>query len=64
MGSLLTVSLSKPAFSSLVWAVYAKARYRVGDPISCTLRRDEIELDADFISRILGVLVVGLSEDM
>lgn len=48
MGSLPTVSLSKPTFSSLVWAVYAKARYRVGDPISCTLRGEEIELDVDF----------------
>ena len=57
---LLTVSLSELVFLSLVRAFYAKARYFVGGPISCTLRGAKIEHDADSISRILGVPYVGL----
>ena len=60
MSWLPTISLSEPIFLTLVRAFYSKVRFFVGGPISCTLRGAEIELDADVICRVLGVLAVEL----
>ena len=55
-----TISLSEPVFPTLVWAFYAKARFCVRGPISCTLRGVEINLNANVIFWILGVPKIGL----
>lgn len=60
MSWLPTISLSKPIFLTLVRAFYSKVRFYVRGPISCTLKGAEIELDADVICQVLGVLVVEL----
>ena len=60
MGWLPVVTISEPIFSTLVCAFYSRVTYRLGGPITSTVRGVEITLSPDSICRILDVPSVGL----
>ena len=60
MGWLLVVTIFESIFLTLVHAFYSQVTYRLGGPITSTIRGVEIKLSPESICRIFNILSVEL----
>ena len=60
MGWLPIVTISELIFLTLVHAFYSRVTYRLGEPITFTVRGVEIRLSPESICRIFDIPSIGL----